>query len=399
MKWLLGLLLAAFVILGCEEDKETPVEIELVSAPTRLPYAEDQFHSNGWDTSEVRFVVRLTGDIGGVDTVICGIYDDLGSKVDSFHLFDDGNQEYHWTNTNCEDERTNDSEAGDGLYTRMIRPARVITNYSGAQYQFRFKAMKGNSSVATAEHWAESWAPTYTFTNIELEPNIIPPCSDSLRVTLKLTRDSSDYVENVSLGFPGMFGGLHSVLGQFTALSGDSVWRVAVAYNDYTWADFDYGDLVVGVHGRLGILRTTELSPYYTIRTPEVSLDATADSFHVSATMTADTFWVKANVVLCSGQNPDRVSTELLYFNVPSHWSLTYARTELNDCGQYGDEVAHDGIHTTYVLLVADAFAREFVTNIQLQSGATLVPDPCNWWPDRINTRVNTKLITFLPPQ
>ncbi|MBL0061807.1 MAG: hypothetical protein IPP40_10095 [bacterium] len=219
MKWLLGLLLAAFVIYGCEEDKETPVEIELVSAPTRLPYTEDQFHSNGWDTTEVRFVVRLTGDIAGIDTVICGIYDDLGGKVDSFHLFDDGNQEYHWTNTNCEDERTNDSEAGDGLYTRTIRPARVITNYSGAQYQFRFKAMKGNSSVATAEHWAESWAPTYTFTDIELEPTIIPPCSDSLRVTLKLTRDSSDYVENVSLGFPAC-SGLHCVLGEFASVVG-----------------------------------------------------------------------------------------------------------------------------------------------------------------------------------
>ena len=399
MNWLLGLLLAAFVILGCEEDKETPVEIELVSAPTRLPYTEDPNHSNGWDTTEVRFVVRLTGDISRIDTVICGIYDDLGSKVDSFHLFDDGNQAYLYPNTECEDERSSDSEAGDGLYSRSIRPARVITNYTGAQYQFRFKAMKGNSSVATAEHWAESWAPTYLFTSLELEPTIIPPCSDSLRVTLKLTRDSSDYVENVLLGFPGMFGGLHDILGEFNSLSGDSIWHVAIAYNNPNWAGFDFGDLTVEVRGRLGIFRTTSLSSYYTIRAPDVDISLMPDSFHVSQTLVPDTFWVKARVELCSGQTPDRVSTELVYFSVPTHWSVSFYRTELNDCGILGDEVAHDGIFTTFALLVADAFASPFPANVTLRSGATLYSDPCADGPDRINSTSNSKHVTFLPPQ
>lgn len=399
MNWLLGLLLAAFVIYGCEEDKETPVEIELVSAPTRLPYTEDPNHSNGWDTSEVRFVVRLTGDIGGIDTVICGIYDDLGGKVDSFHLFDDGNQAYLYPNTECEDERSSDSESGDGLYSRTIRPARVITNYSGAQYQFRFKAMKGNSSVATAEHWAESWAPTYTFTSVDLDPAVIPPCSDSMRIALTFHRDSTDHIDSVSVGFVGNGPGLHYVLARFASVSGDTMWRGSIAANNFRWSEYDNRGLTIEVYSRFGLGRTVALSPYYTIQTPEVNLEATPDSFRVSATMTADTFWVKARVVMCEGVHPDRVSTELIYFSVPTHWSVTFGRSELNDCGQNGDEVAYDGIFTTYALLVADAFASDFPANITLRSGATLYPDPCSDGPDRINSSNNSKYVTFLPPQ
>ena len=361
--------------------------------------AEDQFHSNGWDTSEVRFVIRLIGDIGGIDTVICGIYDDLGGKVDSFHLFDDGNQEYLYPNTECEDERSSDSESGDGLYSRTIRPARVITNYSGAKYQFRFKAMKGNSSVATAEHWAESWAPAYTFTSVDLEPATVPLCTDSMRIAFTLSRDSTDRIDSISVGFINIGVGLHTVLGRLTAVSGDTMWRGWIAAGNNGWEEYDNRGLNIEVYSRLGLSRTKALSPYYTLLSPEVSLDATLDTFHVRETLTPDTFWIRANVVLCSGQHPDPVSAELIYFAVPTHWSISYGSSELYDCGLYGDEVAHDGIFTTYVLLVADAFAGEFQANIAVRSGATLNSDLCFSGHDRINSANYSKYVRFLPPQ
>ncbi len=400
MRWVLVVAFAAFVFFGCEDEESADTtQIVLMEAPTRLPFVEDRYRPQAFETTAVRFITKLVPAVTEIDTIVCNVYDFLGGKVDSFLLLDDGGLIEHWENTPCESALTGDSIAGDGLFTRSIHAEVFSVNYLDAEYTFVFRASHHSFSVRGAVHSAETWAPQFELVSLQITPEFIPPCEDSMVVALHVRRDSTDYIEGVAVGFPGHQNQLYRTLADFTALSGDSIWRAAVAHNNHSWADLLIGGLVIGISGRLGRYETMPISQFYSTPSPAIDLSHTADTFRVSAVSVPETLMVKVGLSLCPGRVPDRVAAEARSLNVPTNWTSTLRiGDDLNDCGRDGDEIAGDGIHTMSVIVIANELAQAFTSTLRVRAGATAHPFPCQN-AEFVGATDAEKLITFLPPQ
>ncbi|MCB1059996.1 MAG: hypothetical protein KDB65_07185 [Calditrichaeota bacterium] len=400
MRWILLLGSALFICFGCDEDnqdKPFPASrIVIVEAPASLPFLEEWWNPQPYESTAVRFIVEISPDVSDVDTIVCNVYDQLGGKVDSFLLLDDGSAIEHWDISPCETAITGDSIANDRHFTRDIHAEDFTANYAGAEYTFSFYAVGNSCPVFSAEYAASTWAPMVELVSAAITPSALPPCGDSMIVYLTLRHDIADSIEGVELGFDFFDGNINHPITHFSPISGDSMWRAAVSGNSDIWQEFN--GLSAGYHTKFGLLETFSLGAFYSIPLPEASLQLTADTFQLHHYQFPETLWVLAEISLCDSSTTDRVAATYSPLSAMSHWRVETPFLYLTDCPINGDQHPRDGIFTGFSLITADSLAQPYSAPIRIEAGTTWSHNPC-FGTDMINSLRVEKTIVLLPPQ
>lgn len=400
MRWTLGILLSAMVFYGCKEDKnEEPVQIVLLEAPTRLSYVESRYDPQPYETTGVDFSVKLVPAVSSIDTIVCVVRDDLGSKIDSFLLLDDGSLLEHWDHSSCELPVTGDSVADDGIYSRSIRASEFTPNYSGAEISFGFYANSGEVEINELFHTAITWQPWFELECIHFSQELLPPCENLTVIQVELARDSFDFIRSVYLGYWGPVGNVYGSMGHFQPISGDTIWHIVVSPDTLPWENLAESSLAIGVTGEIGRNFRFNLHSFYDFPLVDMNADSIVDTLQIRQFSVPETLWVHAHAELCWHRVPDRVSMSYYGIAIGDHWHVENGNSPpMNDCGIGADAVANDHVFTTFTLISADSLAQEHNIIVQMYGGVCAHPEPCVD-SDMATARQLHKIVRLLPPQ
>lgn len=400
MRWVFALWALSLLIWSCSDDESQATDIVLVEAPTRLPFIENFWDPQPYETLAVRFVAKLEPGVEDVDSIICRVRDVNGDVVDSFELFDDGGTILHESGSTCQLPQSGDAEAGNGNYTRIIQPWEFASNWSGQEFSFEFSASHPSITIRGAAHTAQTWVPTVEIRTIADPPGQFTFCVDTAYIEMHISRDSTDRVESVIIGYqmPGPGDGLGGIGLACTAVSGDTIWRGFMSTSNTTWAELGRGDILAQVRTRQGINRLVGLEYGLSLEPPFVDTSINPDTIRLTAFDTPYEFRVQSETLSCQWPRLTRFArSEIFSTNSTSAISVLVVSQTLTDCGLFGDQVAQDGISTGRVQLQSSAFTDPQLLVIRLRSGlgaSTL----CSGMNMYFSTRYDDIRIVVLPP-
>lgn len=399
MRWILLGLIAAFVFWGCDEDESTSADIVLVEAPARLPFVGSYWDPQAFETLSVRFMVKLEPPLSGVDSVICRVYDQNDSKIDSFELFDDGGQFERHEGSICQLPYSGDHEAGNGTYTREIKSWEFAPNISGSQFTFRFSASHPHALIREATHVAYTWAPWISISDIVVAPVELPLCEDEFVIEAKLFCDSLDSLTSVIFGNAPYSDYIQHPLAVCTRISGDTIWRGVVSRDN--WRGFTSDELMLQAHSSKGVKKSVFLNQLFTFRSTTVDAGVTPDTFQLSALGVNDTFLIKCALEMCPEYSNEPIGSD--FIPEPDSDTLDLRSIgNMNDCGINGDESPNDGIHTGRLVIFSPNLNAPHSLEVDFVAGIADYTDSCHYYGSYYylsHSTVTTKTITLLPPQ
>ena len=400
MRWILALLLVSLAIWSCDEVESPQSRIVLLEAPDRLSFLYYYWDPQPYETTSVRFVVSLDPPVADVESVQCRVLvgDHNGTLVDSFTLYDDGGT-IQRIGSECEAPYSGDHEANNGNFTRVIRPWVFAPNYPGVPVWFRFYVAHRESDFQLVEHAAATWRPYFTLDYTATPPDFFTYCDDSAVFELHLTRDPTDEIERVRIGYSN-YAWFESEY-PCVPTSGDSIWRGAVPSSDDGWYNSSGNRIAVWAQTRLGYSEMVWLEYSFQPDPPSVDLSHTVDTLRIQNSAAAETLYVVSQALACPTRGIVGNAATFPWTTMPTFpfWTsrLDY---EFLDCGTDGDAVEGDGLATARYLVFASNTATPQDLTIVTMSGISHYVS-CSFIDDDglMHARFDTVRVFVIPPQ